>query len=83
MGGVEVSPNTVSIVMGFVTSYLVILVLSTLAIMYLEDYSFIDSFFETASAQGTVGLSVGITNSGMNIFSKILYIFNIRRRQYY
>ena len=77
VGGVEVSPNTVSIVMGFVTSYLVILVLSTLAIMYLEDYSFIDSFFETASAQGTVGLSVGITNSGMNIFSKILYIFNM------
>ena len=77
VGGVEISPNTISMVMGFVTSYLVILVLSTMVIMYLENYSFLNSLFEVTSATGTVGLSVGITQANMNIFSKMLFIFDM------
>jgi trk system potassium uptake protein len=77
VGGIEISPNSLSIVMGFVTSYIALLLLSTFIIMHAENYSFVDSLFETASAQGTVGLSVGITNPDMNILSKILYIFNM------
>ena len=74
---VEITPNNLSIIMGFVTAYMLILFFSTLFIMYLENFNFIDSLFEVASAEGTVGLSTGITSPDMNIFSKILLIFNM------
>jgi trk system potassium uptake protein TrkH len=77
LGGVEISPNTLSIVMGFVTSYLAILALSTIIIMYVENYSFLDSLFEVASAQGTVGLSIGMTGPNMSWISKSVFIFDM------
>lgn len=77
VGGIEISPATLSIVMGFVTAYILILFFSTLALMYLEDQSFVNSLFEVASAEGTVGLSTGITSPLMNGWSKVLFIFNM------
>ncbi|MCK4519243.1 MAG: TrkH family potassium uptake protein, partial [Candidatus Omnitrophica bacterium] len=74
---VEISPNTLSVVMGFVTAYMLILFFSTLALMYLENFNFVDSLFEVASAEGTVGLSVGITRPDMNVLSKALFILNM------
>ena len=38
------------------------------------EYRISDAFFETASAQGTVGLSVGITNPSMSPWLESLYI---------
>jgi len=77
VAGVEISSNTLSVIMGLVTAYMLILFFSTIALMYIEDFSFVDSFFEVASAQGTVGLSVGITRPSMHILAKILFIFNM------
>ncbi|MEX1230214.1 MAG: TrkH family potassium uptake protein, partial [Planctomycetaceae bacterium] len=45
----------------FATLYLLTLVLGT-AVIAAHGYSLSDSFFEFASAQGTVGLSVGVTS---------------------
>jgi trk system potassium uptake protein TrkH len=77
VAGVEISSNTLSVVMGLVTAYMLILFFSTIALMYIENFSFVDSFFEVASAQGTVGLSVGITRAGMHILAKVLFIFDM------
>lgn len=74
---IKISSSTLSVIMGFVTAYMLILFFSTLLLMYLEDFNFVDSLFEIASAEGTVGLSVGITSSNMNVFSKMLLIFNM------
>jgi trk system potassium uptake protein TrkH len=40
-------------------------------------YSGIDSFFEVASAQGNVGLSLGIISPNMPDIAEILLIFNM------
>ena len=60
----------------FTFIYLIILVLSTLIAYNLmwPEYRISDAFFETASAQGTVGLSVGITNPSMSPWLESLYI---------
>ena len=77
VAGIEVSPGVLSMVMGLVTAYMLILFFSTMALMHIENFSFVDSFFEVASAQGTVGLSVGITRPDMHFLSKILFIFDM------
>lgn len=55
------------------TLYLLAILLSTLAICALQDFSIKQASFEVISAAGTVGLSTGITTS-LNTTSKILII---------
>jgi len=56
--------------------YLLFVLISTLITYYLMDLNFTikDALFESASAQGTVGLSCGITNPEMSPILEILYI---------
>ena len=63
----------------FVFIYLLFVLLSTLATYFLmgEGYTMADALFESASAQGTVGLSTGITNPNMNPFLEIIYILQM------
>ena len=42
-----------------------------------SNFNFADSLFEAASAQGTVGLSAGITNPSMSPVLEIIYIFQM------
>lgn len=49
-------------VTGFTTTYLAFLLFGTLYLMLRLNVSLVDAFFESASAQGNVGLSVGITS---------------------
>ena len=42
-----------------------------------EDYAFEDAYFETASALGTVGLSVGITGPHLHPVVKIVFIIDM------
>ncbi len=42
-----------------------------------EQYSFFDALFESTAAQSTAGLSVGITEPGMNTIVEIIYIFQM------
>jgi len=59
--------------------YLLFLLVSTLITYYLmgSGYALKDALFESASAQGTVGLSCGITNPGMSPVLEILYIIQM------
>ncbi|OFY34726.1 MAG: hypothetical protein A2W91_20625 [Bacteroidetes bacterium GWF2_38_335] len=67
---------TVSI---FVFIYCVFLLLGTLGSYYFMDagYTLKDALFESASAQGTVGLSCGITNPEMSPVLELIYIFQM------
>ncbi len=60
----------------FVLLYIAILFLSALILMF-TGYSFADSLFEAASAQGTVGLSVGITSATMPTIAKLVLMFQM------
>ena len=55
--------------------YIIFLVVSSLTIMMLmPNWSGIDVFFESASAQGNVGLSVGITEVASDPVKSILIV---------
>ncbi len=56
--------------------YLTILVLGALVFMF-SGYSAVDSLFEVASAEGNVGLSVGITSPVMPLYEKIVLIIEM------
>jgi trk system potassium uptake protein len=59
--------------------YLLFILLSTFITYYLmgSGYTIKDALFESASAQGTVGLSCGITNPDMSPVLEIVYIFQM------
>ncbi|WP_010478113.1 TrkH family potassium uptake protein [Thermococcus zilligii] len=61
-------------VTGFVITYLAFLLFGTLYMMVRLRVSLVDAFFETASAQGNVGLSVGITSPSLPVDVKVLLI---------
>jgi trk system potassium uptake protein TrkH len=60
----------------FVLIYLILLLVGTFITYYnmIPAFSLKDALFESASAQGTVGLSCGITNPGMSPVLEITYI---------
>lgn len=59
--------------------YLLFIFISTIITYYLMDsgYTLKDALFESASAQGTVGLSCGITHPGMNAGLEIMYVLQM------
>lgn len=60
----------------FTLIYLLLLIICTIFTMHYMpgDYTFIDALFESASAQGTVGLSTGITDPSMSPTLESIYI---------
>jgi trk system potassium uptake protein TrkH len=60
----------------FTLIYLIFVFISTLfTVYYMESgYSLADAIFESASAQGTVGLSTGISDPGMSSVLESVYI---------
>jgi trk system potassium uptake protein TrkH len=63
-GGDPVSPDEVEWVVGVVSAYGILVLLSWLAFL-IYGYAPLDSLFEVVSAVGTVGLSTGITSSDL------------------
>ncbi|WP_297556373.1 TrkH family potassium uptake protein [Thermococcus sp.] len=61
-------------VMSFTMTYLAFLLIGTIYTMLRVKTSLANALFEVASAQGNVGLSVGITSPSMPLDLKILYI---------
>lgn len=63
----------------FVLMFLLIIFVCTLFTTFLlpEQFTFFDALFESVSAQSTAGLSVGITDPGMNPWLEIIYIFQM------
>jgi trk system potassium uptake protein TrkH len=61
-------------VMSFTMTYLAFLLFGTVYTMLRVKASLANALFEVASAQGNVGLSVGITSPAMPVDLKVLYI---------
>lgn len=63
----------------FTLIYLIFVFISTLFTVYFMsgDYSLADAIFESASAQGTVGLSTGISDPGMSPVLEGVYIIQM------
>ncbi len=76
-GNITVGEEEAESIIAFFLSYLLILVVSTLGILWLEGTSFVNSLFEVASAEGTVGMSVGITSPDLRPLSKLILIVNM------
>ena len=76
-GALKVDEREAEGVAAFFVLYLFILISSTLGMMWLEGSLFTDTLFEIASAEGTVGLSVGLTGSSLTVGSKLILIVNM------
>lgn len=74
MFGRRVESQTVRNAIALLLIYLTLFVLGGMAISLSEGLPLGDCLFETASAIGTVGLSLGITPS-LHVFSKLILIF--------
>ena len=63
----------------FAFTYLVLLGLSLFVLLAVlpSDFTLADAIFEVATAQGTVGLSSGLTGPGMPIIAEVLFIFQM------
>ena len=64
-------------ILGFL--FLTLILFGTLITLHFSggNLTMADAFFETASAQGTVGLSTGITSADMSSTTEIFYIFQM------
>ncbi|HOP08632.1 MAG TPA: TrkH family potassium uptake protein [Candidatus Methanofastidiosa archaeon] len=76
IGGTMFSDKDVMEALLFSLVYLVFLLVGGFIIMWLG-YGAVNSFFEMASAQGNVGLSVGITNVGLNPIGKTVLVLGM------
>ena len=76
VGHTNVDDQALRLASSFAFLYIAILFLSALILM-LTGYSFSDSLFEAASAQGTVGLSVGVTSADMPALGKAILMFQM------
>ncbi|WP_048151291.1 TrkH family potassium uptake protein [Palaeococcus ferrophilus] len=71
------SEDEIREVLGFTMTYIAFLIFGTIYLMLRVGRSLVDSFFEVASAQGNVGLSVGITSPLMPFDTKFLLILHM------
>jgi trk system potassium uptake protein TrkH len=72
----KISEEIVNKALAVFMLYLSWTIVMTLFLSYLEDFSFIELFFEMVSAFGTVGLSMGITSS-LSFSSKLIIILTM------
>lgn len=63
----------------FILAFFIIYLVSTMITTFFlpEEYTIMDAFFESISAQSTAGLSVGITNPEMHPVVEVIYIFQM------
>lgn len=76
IGETTVTEDQVFALVTFLFLYFIILVVSAISFM-LYGYSLVDSLFETSSALGTVGLSVGITGQALALPLKVVLILDM------
>lgn len=75
-GETEIDSQGLRFIAGFALLYLLVLILAALILMF-SGYGFADSLFEAASAQGTVGLSVGVTSPTMPTVAKLVLMLEM------
>ncbi|WP_297520613.1 TrkH family potassium uptake protein [Thermococcus sp.] len=74
VGNYVFSTEDIQEVMSFTMTYFAFLLFGTVYVMLRTGRNLADAFFEVASAQGNVGLSVGITSPHMAVDLKVLLI---------
>ena len=75
IGKTELNPQQALLVSIYAMTYIFILFFGTFVIM-LDGFTLMESLFESTSALGTVGLSLGITTS-LSISSKVIVILQM------
>jgi len=75
--GLTVTRREAEGVLTYFVLYLVVLVGSTLILLWLEGGVFLDTLFDVASSEGTVGLSAGVVSESLHPVSKLLLIINM------
>jgi trk system potassium uptake protein TrkH len=77
IAGLKVGDEDVKMLAAFLAGYVVLLGLSTFAVLWIEGFPFLDTLFETSSAMGTVGLSTGLTSPDLTSWTKLILILNM------
>ncbi|WP_297461613.1 TrkH family potassium uptake protein [Thermococcus sp.] len=77
VGNYVFTEEDVQEVMSFTMTYIAILLVGTIYTMVRMKATLVDSLFEVASAQGNVGLSVGLTSAAMPPDMKVLLILHM------
>jgi trk system potassium uptake protein TrkH len=73
----KLADEEIRVLAAFLCAYVIILGLSTFAVLWIEGFSFLDTLFETSSAMGTVGLSTGLTSPDLSPWTKLILILNM------
>ncbi|HUU75176.1 MAG TPA: TrkH family potassium uptake protein [Methanoregulaceae archaeon] len=76
VGDTVIEPQQVLHLVTFVLLYGIVLIASSFIFM-VHGYSLVDSLFETSSALGTVGLSIGITGPALPLQLKLVLIIDM------
>lgn len=77
VGNYVFSEAEIQEVLGFTMTYVALLILGTVVMMIRLNTKLVDAFFEVASAQGNVGLSVGLTSPALPVDLKVLLIMHM------
>jgi trk system potassium uptake protein TrkH len=77
IGRLKMADEEIKVLMAFLCAYLILLGLSTFAVLWIEGAPFLDTLFETSSALGTVGLSTGLTSPDLSLWTKLILILNM------
>ena len=77
IGRMKMADEEIKMLGAFLCAYVMILGLSTFAMLWIERFPFLDTLFETSSAMGTVGLSTGLTSADLSPWSKLILILNM------
>jgi len=77
IGRMKMADEEIKMLAAFLCAYLVVLGLSTFAVLWIEGFPFVDTLFETSSAMGTVGLSTGLTSPDLSPWTKLILILNM------
>lgn len=77
VAGNEIKDEDINTVTVFILLYILFLVIGTIFITFMGDYSASDAFFEVSSAQGNAGITSGITHPGMPAGVEGMLIINM------
>jgi trk system potassium uptake protein TrkH len=77
VGKLKMADEDIRMLAAFLCTYVVVLGLSTIAVLWIERFTFLDTLFEISSAMGTVGLSTGITSPDLSLWTKLILILNM------
>jgi len=77
VGRMRMADEDIKMLAAFLCAYVIMLGLSTLAVLWIEGFSFLDTLFEISSAMGTVGLSAGVTSPHLSLGTKLILILNM------